>query len=558
MFTRPPMALATPQGPTAVPQQPARPSTVSLAAAPGYSVSERAGHLSSAESWAVALVHSPFALAKLSDGRYLAVRAARDLQEGIVELGLSHTSEPPADDDEESWVPVVAGVTLSSLAADRITHLWLGFFEGHAETAKGRLRTLGPDGGSSTLGIRYVSVEAEAAASSSRLRVARKPLGQWLEETRWLSPFAIRLREEGCGEGPGGGPIEEAREEPVEEAAPVQLARLQALRQVLRLVGSLGKNARQWDAAPAAEFFRAALGSRPRGKSALTSAAVRLNSKVEMSSRRKRAFGVAVEAGGVPVEQLSWEDKGTLVRDHLVPSTTPSGTPQRGQSTRVRCPEPVEPVDDGEQRQSDDDLDSDSEGTERSDSDEPVTPPPPTRKSSLRRGKRPLSESEAESEVEVECITRRAGKMVRLAPEVELTAITPASMSTSEAVRVFFKPRQIQEASSYSIPDDFDDEDEREAYRERAGRALLRLKEAYGSEWIRGDRPKDERALRSMREEVIDIASRCAARLSRGEGERVEVRQQPADSFIAAAAGGEKDSLSGAAALSTASSSWGR
>ncbi|KAL3930214.1 MAG: hypothetical protein SGPRY_001635, partial [Prymnesium sp.] len=502
------MALATPQGPLAVPRQPARPSTVSLAAAPGYSVSERAGDLSSAESWAVALVHSPFALAKLSDGRYLAVRAARDLQEGLVELGLSYTTEPPADDDEESCVPVVAGGTLSSLAADRITHLWLGFFEGHAETAKGMLRTLGPDGGSSTLGIRYVSVEAEAAASSSRLRTTRKPLGQWLEETKWLSPFAIRLREEGHDEAPGGGLVEEAREEPVEEAAPVQLARLQALRQVLRLVGSLGKNARQWDAAPAAEFFRAALGSRPKGKSALISAAVRLNSKVEMSPRRKRAFGVAVEAGGIPVEQLSWEDKGILVRDHLIPSTTPSSTPQRGTST-PGC---------------------DVQGRSSLDSDEPMTPPPSKRKSSLRQGKRPLSESEAESEAEVECLTRSAGKR------------GGASLLQTKA---------DPEVSSYSIPDDFDDEDEHEAYRERAGRALARLKEAYGSEWILGARPKDERALRSMREEVIDIVSRCAARLSRGEGERAEGRQRPADSFTTAAAGGEKDALSGAAALST-------
>ncbi|KAL3896523.1 MAG: hypothetical protein SGPRY_013253, partial [Prymnesium sp.] len=412
------MAPAMPQGPHAVHRQPARPSTVSLAAAPGYSVSERAGDLSSAESWTVELVHSPFALAELSDGRYLAVRAARDLQEGLVELGLS---------------------TLRKTTR-RAGCLW----------------------------------------------------SLWLEETKWLSPFAIRLRDGGHDEAPDGEPGGEAQEELVEEAAPVQLSRLQALRQVLRLVGSLGKNARQWDAAPAAEVF------------------------------------------GLP-----------------------SHAPARVEH-QVRCPVPADPADAGEQQLSDDGSDSDSEDTERCDSDEPMTPQPSRRRPSLRRGKRPLSESEAESEAEVECLTRRAGKVVRLAPEVELTAITPVSMSTSEAVRVFFKPKQIQEASSYSIPDDFDDEDERDAYRERAGRALARLREAYGLEWIRGARPKDERALRSMREEVIDIVSRCAAKLSRGEGERAEGRPLPADSFAMAAAGGEKDSLSGAAALSTELQLWGR
>lgn len=138
---------------------------VTLSAAPGYVVHERAQSLSSARDWAIALVQSPYALAKLRDGRYLAVRAARDSPGGRVELGLSCTTEPPDDDDEGSWVPVAAVETLSSLTADNITQLWLGFFDGPAETAKGLCRTLGPNGGSTELGIRYVAVEAEAAAS---------------------------------------------------------------------------------------------------------------------------------------------------------------------------------------------------------------------------------------------------------------------------------------------------------------------------------------------------------------------------------------------------------
>ncbi|KAL3922870.1 MAG: hypothetical protein SGPRY_004405, partial [Prymnesium sp.] len=81
----------------------------------------------------------------------------------------------------------------------------------------------------------------------------------------------------------------------------------------------------------------------------------------------------------------------------------------------------------------------------------------------------------------------------------------------------FFKQKQIQEASSYCIPEDSDDEEELEAY--GRGRALAQLKEAHGSKWIKGARPKDERVLifsaavvvRGLMQAVC--ASRAAARL---------------------------------------------
>ncbi|KAL3896075.1 MAG: hypothetical protein SGPRY_013354 [Prymnesium sp.] len=98
-----------------------------------------------------------------------------------------HSSDP-ADDTEDSWVEVVAPEgSLESLSSETITHVWLGFFDGPAETARGIGRTFGPDGGSPALGIRHVSVEMEATASSNRLRTAR-PLLLWLEEATWRSP----------------------------------------------------------------------------------------------------------------------------------------------------------------------------------------------------------------------------------------------------------------------------------------------------------------------------------------------------------------------------------
>lgn len=145
-----------------------------------------------------------------------------------------------------------------------------------------------------------------------------------------------------------------------------------------------------------------------------------------------------------------------------------------------------------------------SDGSETSDSDERTTPPR-VRKPSLRRGKRPLSDTEPDSDREGECATKGARRVRLLAPEVELKAITPASMRAVEAMKIFFKPKEIQEAASFIIPGDVDNEDEQEAYRQRAGRALARLKESCGSDWLRGSRPKDERALRSVREELIDV-----------------------------------------------------
>lgn len=124
---------------------------------------------------AVALVHSPYALAKLADRRFLGARAARESDDGFVELGLIH---PGLLADVCHWVKVSADETLSSLVMDTITHLWLGFFNGPAETPEGRCMTREPDGGSVELGIRLVVVELEAEAGSSRLRSVSRQLSQ--------------------------------------------------------------------------------------------------------------------------------------------------------------------------------------------------------------------------------------------------------------------------------------------------------------------------------------------------------------------------------------------
>ncbi|KAL3932946.1 MAG: hypothetical protein SGPRY_000496 [Prymnesium sp.] len=127
-----------------------------------------------------------------ADGRFLAARAARESDDGFVELGLIH---PGLLADVCHWVKVSADETLSSLVMDTITHLWLGFFNGPAETPEGRCMTREPDGGSVELGIRLVVVELEAEAGSSRLR-GGDAVG---DESATITPSLCRPRAEHGG-----------------------------------------------------------------------------------------------------------------------------------------------------------------------------------------------------------------------------------------------------------------------------------------------------------------------------------------------------------------------
>ena len=109
------MALSTPQALPAGARTLEDPVCVASLLAPGYCVRARAQDLASADGVAVAFVHSPYALAKLADGRFLAARAARETGDGCVELGLSHTG---SSRDVCCWVRVSAGETLCSLVID--------------------------------------------------------------------------------------------------------------------------------------------------------------------------------------------------------------------------------------------------------------------------------------------------------------------------------------------------------------------------------------------------------------------------------------------------------
>lgn len=256
-----------------------------------------------------------------------------------------------------------------------------------------------------------MAVEIGLEASSSRLRMARKTVTQWLEETIWQSPLGLLAVQEGgsrrIGASCGGAGRDMA-------LLLVQLSSLKTLRQVLLLVGLLEKGARQWDAAAAGEFFEAALGSRPEGKSEVLSADVRLNSKAEVSAKRRKAFQLAIEAGGVPTSALAVENKGVLARDDLIPSSTPNPTPQsRAKRASSRAPDRIsdEQAESCARGGSDESSDDSADSSE----DDAMTTPPNRRSRPRRTGRGALSAAESEEEEE-ETYNRRVAKRVRLSP----------------------------------------------------------------------------------------------------------------------------------------------
>lgn len=153
-----------------------------------------------------------------------------------------------------------------------------------------------------------------------------------------------------------------------------------------------------------------------------------------------------------------------LVRDFVIPSSTPCYTPQ-GKKRRAAGKVPEANADEREDESSRERDDS-SEDSEDNESDEPASPRR-RRGPAARRTQRPLSETEAESEANEES-PAWTPKRVCISRETELQAITSLTLTPGEAVEILFK-QLIQEACSFSIPEDFDDEEEQEAFCERAG-----------------------------------------------------------------------------------------
>lgn len=101
------------------------------------------------------------------------------------------------------------------------------------------------------------------------------------------------------------------------------------------------------------------------------------------------------------------------------------------------------------------------------------------------------------------------------------------------------------------MPRDWEDEEERNAFEGRAGRAVSRLKAVLGDSWPGGSRPDSMEALRELREEIIERL------LQAKEARPTAQRHMARDLFEAGpseagnqGAAGEWESCSGAAAIS--------
>lgn len=108
------------------------------------------------------------------------------------------------------------------------------------------------------------------------------------------------------------------------------------------------------------------------------------------------------------------------------------------------------------------------------------------------------------------------------------------------------------------MPEDWADEDERDAYEGRAGRAVSRLKATLGDNWPAAQKPADLDELREVREEIMDRLVRVRAAPSQaGHGiARNLVTSSQGEAGPGQTA--EKEGSSGAAALSVSGSTAGR
>lgn len=98
----------------------------------------------------------------------------------------------------------------------------------------------------------------------------------------------------------------------------------------------------------------------------------------------------------------------------------------------------------------------------------------------------------------------------------------PRGVDELEAVRIFFKEKRICEASGFEIPGDLrDEEEERGAHVRKAGLAIKRLRDKFGSAWVPSKRPSSAQDLRLLRETAVDRIIRGKDRVEREDLGRV-------------------------------------
>lgn len=240
-----------------------------------------------------------------------------------------------------------------------------------------------------------------------------------------------------------------------------------------------------------------------------------------------------------------------LVKDHLIPSHTPASTPVGGEKRGRRTTAEAE----GGEKE-----DRSSASTQTSESESSENEERPTKRRSAtrsrkgdvwkRRGRPEESGRETDMEDREE---QRRRKKVRLDPKTELRAITPRGVEPLPAAAILFKEAGIREAASFTMPEDWEDAEERGAYEGMAGRAISRLKAVLGAHWPLEERLRSADDLREAREEVLEQLVATKEVAAGGAARRGVVRDLfdagPEVGAEGVSAGMEKEGDSGAAAL---------
>ncbi|KAL3921923.1 MAG: hypothetical protein SGPRY_004736 [Prymnesium sp.] len=193
--------------------------------APGYRVRSRAFDLSSAEGVAVALVHSPYALAKLADRRFLGARAARESDDGFVELGLIHTGSSAElvnmiEKGARQWDATRAGSVLEAALGSHPEAHMLAKQKSKSRTVQAVIDALTSnpayDGDiAHRLALQHLSGDGNIMSPSASKQMEehlmaftedlRLPLWHRTDTGRSTTPLSSRSRSPSPGEQGGGG-----------------------------------------------------------------------------------------------------------------------------------------------------------------------------------------------------------------------------------------------------------------------------------------------------------------------------------------------------------------
>lgn len=442
-------------------------------------------------AWPEQLVQELFvrggALIRMDDGRNALAAECRRTAAGL-ELRLDFCVPEPAAEAE--WIQAPQSSD-EFWASTTIRDTVFGFLGGTFENAAGeRKKVVACDGNDS--GIRNVTVTPMGGPASHQGRRVQRQLESFLTE---FAPIPIVRRLALLDRSSGSSD------------PPFSVVDFPKLLVVLRRLGMIEKRADSLVESTAYSFLAGALSTDPPASRAQAiSAACRLDAKLDTTSKRlSRADKVLKLAAS---HGLSAEEYGVIVRDHLIPTDTPTVTPNHT-PTKPSHKEKQQGATSTARDESDSATSTSSSDSDSTEGPRPSKAKPPTKAPRARPRREIPPETEGDStEAESAPQPSRKRRRVSFSHAHAIEQLTPPAMSALEAAAILFHKRTPQpwrDLAKFELPSDWEAEaDEHEAYIERAGAAVHRVCAAIGDDWIPHQPPRDASALRlSVRERAI-------------------------------------------------------